>query len=123
VAAHVTNLYPDRFTYLTLDLRDLPEFPILKVLPQAIEFIDETLEGNGCCLVHCNAGISRSATIVLAYLMKKKGMTLNQAFTFLRSKRPSSLPNPGFMIQLKTYEESLGIYSPTEGLSAVSSPS
>ena len=108
VASHVNNLFPEKFTYLSLDLRDLPEFPIFKAFPEALDFIDTALDSQGCVLVHCNAGISRSSTIVLAHLMKKKGMSLNDAFAYLRSKRPSSFPNPGFMIQLKTYEESLG---------------
>ena len=108
VASHVNNLFPEKFSYLSLDLRDLPEFPILKAFPEALDFIDKALDSQGCVLVHCNAGISRSATIVLAHLMKQKGMSLNDAFAYLRSKRPSSFPNPGFMIQLKTYEYSLG---------------
>lgn len=107
VASHVNNIYPDKFTYLSLDLRDLPDFPIFCAFPKAFDFIDSAIESGGCVLVHCNAGISRSATIVLAYLIKKKGMPLNDAFSYLRSKRPSSFPNPGFMIQLKTFEESL----------------
>ncbi|KAK7108999.1 dual specificity protein phosphatase 19-like [Littorina saxatilis] len=111
VASHVQNLYPEKFKYLSMDLRDLPEYPIYKDIPKALDFIDEALDSKGCVLVHCNAGISRSATIVLAHLMKTKDMSLNDAFTFLRSKRPSSFPNPGFMIQLKTFEDSLGIES------------
>lgn len=108
VASHVNNIYPEKYTYLTMDLRDLPDFPISKAFPEAIDFIDNVMKSGGCVLVHCNAGISRSATIVLAYLMKAKAMSLNDAFTYLRSKRPSSFPNPGFMIQLKTFEDMLG---------------
>ncbi|XP_076472329.1 dual specificity protein phosphatase 19-like [Babylonia areolata] len=107
VASHVANLFPDRFTYLSLDLRDLPDFPISKAFPQALDFIEGALKEQGCVLVHCNAGVSRSATIVLAHLMKTQGMSLNDAFTYLRSKRSSSFPNSGFMIQLKNYEDSL----------------
>ncbi|KAL8624103.1 hypothetical protein ACOMHN_036106 [Nucella lapillus] len=108
VASHVPNMYPDKFTYLTLDLRDLPDFPIAKAFPEALDFIESALESQGCVLIHCNAGVSRSATIALAHLMKTKGMSLNDAFTYLRSKRPSSFPNSGFMIQLKSFEDSLG---------------
>lgn len=107
VASFVDNIYPEKFTYLSMDLRDLPDFPISKAFPEAIEFIEKAIQSGGCVLVHCNAGISRSATIVLAYLMKAKAMSLNDAFTYLRSKRPSSFPNSGFMIQLKTFEDSL----------------
>lgn len=105
--SNISNQYPEKFIYLSLDLRDLPDFPIFKEFPNALDFIEKAISSGGCVLVHCNAGISRSATIVLAYLIKHNNMSLNDAFNFLRSKRPSSFPNPGFMIQLQTFAESL----------------
>jgi protein-tyrosine phosphatase len=45
--------------------------------------------------------VSRSASMVIAWLMARKGMHLEEALLFLRSKRPSVSPNEGFMIQLK----------------------
>ncbi|CAL1531731.1 unnamed protein product [Lymnaea stagnalis] len=107
VASGVENMFPDQFKYQTQEFRDLPEFPIVKGFQQAIDFIDEGRKSNGCVLVHCNAGISRSASIVMAYLIKNEGMTVNEAFSLLRSKRPTTCPNPGFMIQLHNYHESL----------------
>ncbi|KAK0057996.1 dual specificity protein phosphatase 19 [Biomphalaria pfeifferi] len=107
VASGVENLFPDLFIYKTLDLRDLPEYPILQDFQNAITFIDEALKANGCVLVHCNAGISRSAAIVMAYLIKTEGMTVNEAFSFLRLKRPAICPNPGFMIQLQNFYDTL----------------
>jgi len=60
------------------------------------------------------AGISRSATLVMAYLMKYLGMSLKEAFSTIssrRSKVPSLFiqinPNPGFMRQLQKYEKEL----------------
>ena len=58
-------------------------------------------------LVHCNAGVSRSATFVIAYLMQHEGMSFEQAFRYLRTKRDKTCPNPGFVSQLKKYEEML----------------
>ena len=107
LACNVNNCYPDDFTYLTIELLDLPEFPILDACHQAIDFINVAINSCGCVLVHCNAGISRSATVVLAYLMKTQGMNLCNAYALLHSKRPCICPNHGFMIQLKTYEECL----------------
>ncbi len=59
------------------------------------------------CLVHCAAGVSRSATIVLAYLMKYHHNTLKEAFYFLIEKRPQIWPNEGFLLQLLRYETEL----------------
>lgn len=52
-------------------------------------------------------GISRSATIVLAYLMKYHHNTLKDALVFLLEKRPIICPNSGFMVQLLQYEKRL----------------
>ena len=56
-------------------------------------------------LVHCRAGVSRSATIVLAFLMNKYQMSYTIAKQLVRSKRPQIDPNSGFEIQLIIYEE------------------
>ncbi|KAH9520257.1 dual specificity phosphatase 19 [Bulinus truncatus] len=107
VASGIENLFPDLFTYLSLEFRDLPEFPIIQGFQKAINFIDDARKANGCVLVHCNAGISRSAAVVMAYLIKTERMTVNEAFSFLRSKRPAICPNPGFMIQLQNFYDNL----------------
>ena len=52
-------------------------------------------------------GISRSATIVLAYLMKYHHSTLREAFFYLAEKRPQVWPNEGFLVQLMRYEGEL----------------
>ena len=59
------------------------------------------------CLIHCRNGMSRSATVAIAYLMKYQGMSLIQAFKFVRDHRPCVSPNPGFMRQLVDFERSL----------------
>ncbi len=52
-------------------------------------------------------GVSRSATIVLAYLMKYHHNTLKEAYLYLAEKRPQICPNEGFLIQLIRYEDEL----------------
>lgn len=58
-------------------------------------------------LVHCQAGISRSATICIAYLMYLKHLNLDEAFDFLKSKRSVISPNLNFMRQLAEFEAQL----------------
>ena len=57
--------------------------------------------------VHCEMGISRSATIVIAYLMNKRKMTLFDAYRYVLERRPVIRPNSSFMKQLKDYEKRL----------------
>ena len=55
-------------------------------------------------LVHCVGGISRSSTIVIAYLMLKHGYTLNDAYDFVKAKKSNVAPNFSFMQQLLDFE-------------------
>ncbi|XP_054157622.1 dual specificity protein phosphatase 14-like [Oppia nitens] len=66
--------------------------------------INEIAAQNGRTIVHCVAGISRSSTLVIAYLIKYKKRTLRDAFIHVRSKRSLSQPNIGFFRQLLDYE-------------------
>ena len=55
--AVVENLFPEEFVYKTVEILDLPDFPIASKLDECVEFITEAVESkNGVCLVHCNAG-------------------------------------------------------------------
>ncbi|XP_041367191.1 dual specificity protein phosphatase 19-like [Gigantopelta aegis] len=105
-ATLVENLYPYKYKYLTIELRDTPQQLIRQHFTEALDFIDEGRKA-GCVLVHCNAGVSRSATFVIAYLMQHEGMSFEEAFRYLRTKREKTCPNPGFVSQLKRYEEVL----------------
>nr|CDS32333.1 dual specificity protein phosphatase 14 [Hymenolepis microstoma] len=58
----------------------------------------------GRSLVHCIAGVSRSPTLVLAYLVKHAHMTLAEAYDHVRGLRPCICPNIGFWRQLIAYE-------------------
>jgi dual specificity phosphatase 12 len=51
-------------------------------------------------LVHCSAGVSRSSTVVAAFLINSTKMNADDALSFIRSKRPRVKPNRGFMSQL-----------------------
>ena len=57
--------------------------------------------------VHCHAGISRSATVCIAYMMRTKKMSVEEAYKFVKSKRPIISPNLHFMGQLLEYQKQL----------------
>uniref|UniRef100_T1GHX6 tRNA pseudouridine synthase n=1 Tax=Megaselia scalaris TaxID=36166 RepID=T1GHX6_MEGSC len=74
---------------------DLPETNMREVFEDTSEFIGLTLDTGGVVLVHCNAGISRSASVIIAYLIMKKGMSFDEAFKLVKDKRPAIQPNSG----------------------------
>lgn len=63
------------FTYLTLNIADNATENIIRFFPKVRQFIDEALSNNCKVLVHGNNGNSRSATLVLAYIMEKFGLS------------------------------------------------
>jgi len=70
-------------------------------------FTDSVKNKDGCVLVHCMAGISRSATVCIAFLMKHMNWDLQKAFDFLKDKRPCVAPNLSFMGQLLAFQRQL----------------
>ena len=70
----------------------------------ALKFITKD---KGNVFIHCSAGISRSVSVVIAYLMKYKNMSFYDALLYIRSIRPIANPNPGFVKQLKVWELTL----------------
>ncbi|KAM9803629.1 dual specificity protein phosphatase 19-like [Neosynchiropus ocellatus] len=103
VAYGVTNLFPDQFVYKSLEILDLPETDITAHLEECSLFIDEAREQGGVVLVHCNAGVSRSSSIVIGYLMLREGLCFDDAFAQVKLARPATRPNPGFHQQLRSY--------------------
>ncbi|KAM6997130.1 dual specificity protein phosphatase 19-like isoform 1-T2 [Tautogolabrus adspersus] len=104
VAYGVNNLFPDQFVYKTLEILDLPDTDITTYLGECSSFIDRAREQDGVVLVHCNAGVSRSSSIVIGYLMLREGLQFDDAYSQVKLARPSIRPNPGFYQQLQNYE-------------------
>ena len=105
VAKFVDTPHQRDIGYMKLDIDDDPSEDIKRYFPHVIEFITENRETN--VLVHCVSGISRSGACVVAYVMKIKGMSYDEALEFVRTKRPMVHPNSGFQAQLRMYEAEL----------------
>jgi dual specificity phosphatase 12 len=91
--------------YYRVDVEDISREPIEMFFPEATEFIHSWVSREQPVLVHCRAGVSRSASVVMAYLMTFQGFTLHDAFFLVRSRRSCVSPNIGFMEKLCDYEE------------------
>ncbi len=80
-------------------------------LPEAfapcIAFINEARDSGGACLVHCHAGVNRSASIVLGYLVAEHGMTLRDAFSLVATIREGIHPHPTYFANLQDIERSV----------------
>lgn len=99
---------PISLSRLQIPLSDSPFAELAEHLPGATAFISDALQDpRARVLVHCVQGISRSASIVCAYLIRAYGWTPAQAIQYLKSKRPSAEPNPGFVSQLGEFAGSL----------------
>ncbi|KAL4630379.1 serine/threonine/tyrosine-interacting protein-like [Arapaima gigas] len=96
--------FPEEFRYLVLDIADNPVENIIRFFPVTKEFIDGSLHNGGKVLVHGNAGISRSAALVIAYLMETFGVKYREAFSHVQERRFCINPNVGFVHQLQEYE-------------------
>ncbi|KAK5908970.1 hypothetical protein CgunFtcFv8_016984 [Champsocephalus gunnari] len=104
VAYGVSNLLPDQLVYKTLQILDIPDTDITSYLEECSGFIELARRQGGVVLVHCNAGVSRSSSVVIGYLMLREGLTFDDAYSQVKLARPSTRPNPGFYQQLQTYK-------------------
>jgi len=97
----------DKIRFLGVPAIDFKHYPIHQHFEESSDFIDEELRiRRGKVFVHCAQGISRSATLVIAYLMSKQNMTVQEAIETVRPKRFIA-PNEGFTEQLIEYNDCL----------------
>lgn len=112
---NATKRVPNKFEndgvkYLRVYVEDDAEVKIKFHFSRAFKFIDDALFENSQgarnkVLVHCAQGVSRSATIVIMYLMKHFDWSYDLAFAFVKRHREIIDPNGGFMNQLQEFDE------------------
>ena len=98
----------DAFTVFKIRLPDTPQAAAKMAghFEKAVKFIKEALQNKkNRVFVHCQMGISRSTTLVLAYLMMVRRFTLYEGYTLCQRNRPRIRPNDGFFEQLKMVEK------------------
>jgi len=89
-------------------LKDTPQENLIDYLAESFDFIETALSQNKQVLIHCDAGVSRSASVVIAYLMRKYGNTIQEAHNLVQQKRPC-IDIQNFAQQLQHYEQELKI--------------
>ncbi|XP_039091689.1 dual specificity protein phosphatase 1 [Hyaena hyaena] len=104
VSANCPNHFEGHYQYKSIPVEDNHKADISSWFNEAIDFIDSIKNAGGRVFVHCQAGISRSATICLAYLMRTNRVKLDEAFEFVKQRRSIISPNFSFMGQLLQFE-------------------
>lgn len=95
-----------RYEYLELMCDDNLQQSLDDKLGPAFKFIDSVMQRSGSkVLIHCYAGISRSAAITIAYMMYRMGMTYDESYKELKQKRSIVAPNINFISQLMKYDD------------------
>ena len=105
VSRLMRNAFESSIEYHRIPISDFHTADIEKYFESAYQYIEDVLNKNedARILVHCQHGISRSSSIVIAYLIKKRRWTLKEAHKFVKFKRRSINPNPGFMRKLEAW--------------------
>ncbi|CAG8610170.1 3945_t:CDS:2 [Ambispora gerdemannii] len=116
VAHNLKPVFPQLYTYKVIRIKDRQNENILEHFDSCHQFIEEALsDERNNVLIHCQAGVSRSASALTAYLMKAQRIQYDKALTLIISKRSFVCPNLGFRYQLQLYEQ-LGCDQPKKHL-------
>jgi len=113
--------YPSDIHHMCLPIHDLPTSNIGDYLDSCIAWIRDALnkDENSRVMVHCMWGMSRSASVVIAYMMATQRMSLLKSLTYVKGKRRIVRPNRGFLGQLILYEAKLNSRERLKGRIAV----
>jgi dual specificity MAP kinase phosphatase len=98
-------------SWLHISIDDSMEENISQHFRQVIDFVENARAKGQSVLIHCAAGISRSSTLVIAYLMWKHSWTRKEAVEYVVERRRIVDPNDGFMDQLGTFEREIHLSS------------
>lgn len=117
VGAELPRHGEPQFKAMHVRINDQPSENIKKHFNSTYNFIKR-----GPTVVHCAAGVSRSATIIAAFLMRKYQLTTDKALTHIWECRKVINPNYGFKEQLRQFEKELQNASESEGADVADAP-
>jgi atypical dual specificity phosphatase len=102
-AGELKNRFPDKYNYFNANLQDNFTESIRDVAECAVLFIEMALIENekNAVLVHCYMGKSRSASIVIYYLMCKYRVPYDYAYFHAKDRRKEVNPNQNYEVQLR----------------------
>ncbi|KAL9654385.1 hypothetical protein ABK040_010412 [Willaertia magna] len=103
----VGKLVPSTIIFKRIELKDLREENIIQYFEEGIKFIETAFENKKRILTNCVVGKSRSASFIIAFIMKHLKMNLKEAFEYTRARREIIRPNDGFILQLMEFEAKL----------------
>lgn len=104
VTREIDNFFPGMFDYQNIRVYDDESTEILHYWDKTYRYIRRAKDEGSKVLVHCKMGISRSASVVIAYVMKAYDWNLDRALEFVKTKRGCIKPNSGFLKQLEIYQ-------------------
>lgn len=99
--------YPEDFNYLVINALDTSNTDLFENFESTNDFIDDAMMENSNILIHCQAGRSRSVTILAAYIIKTFGLDVKTTIDIIKNKRNIIEPNKYFINQLERYYNSL----------------
>ncbi|KAL5105440.1 Sentrin-specific protease 7 [Taenia crassiceps] len=119
---HVINVSADGETsphvppsrFLRIPIHDNGRADMVPYFERAFAFLDSAKDCSGRVLIHCFAGISRSPTLAIAYLMHDQRITFDEAYNRVKAMRPKISPNFNFIGQLTDFERRLNLPSPSQ---------
>lgn len=91
---------PPEYGHLYIPVKDNDKYKLEPYFDLTSEFIEKNISSGKNVLVHCSSGVSRSSTIVIAYLMNKLKITLRDAYRYVYERRNIILPGIGFFREL-----------------------
>lgn len=104
VTREIDNFFPGMFDYLNIRVYDDEKTDLLKHWDNTYKYINKARNEGSKVLVHCKMGISRSASVVIAYAMKAFNWNFDKALKHVKTKRSCIKPNTNFLNQLETYQ-------------------
>ena len=101
IGYYLLEFFPEDFEYGNIEIEDDERENLFRYFYTCINFIEKSKK----CFVHCQAGISRSASVVIAYVMYKLHLNYDDAFKYVEEKRFFICPNEGFKMQLEDLDK------------------